>query len=154
MDEKIRRAIVQAVAQEPYALAMGITLKELETGYSVVEMRCRPQQMDNIYQRTHGGAIFGLIDEAFETACQTHGTIAVALNVSVTYVASPQPGVLLRAVARETSRTRRTANYDIRVSDDAGNPIASCQALAYRTGKPIRTLLERPGQRSAPEAPP
>ena len=41
--------------------------------------------------------LFGLIDEAFETAGQTEGTVAVALNVSVTYVSSPKPGKRLRA---------------------------------------------------------
>ena len=93
--------------------------------------------MNNIYGRTHGGALFALIDEAFETACQTHGTIAVALNVNVTYVQSPQTGDRLRAQAMEVSRTRKTATYDIKVTNTDGDLIATCQALAYRTGKPI-----------------
>ncbi len=29
--------------------------------------------------------LFGLIDEAFETACQTYGTIAIALNMKYDY---------------------------------------------------------------------
>ena len=83
------------------------------------------------------GAIFGLIDEAFETAGQTDGTIAVALNVNVTYVSSPEAGKRLRATAQRISRTKKTASYEIKVMDMDGNMIASCQALAYRTGKPI-----------------
>jgi acyl-CoA thioesterase len=67
----------------------------------------------------------------------TDGTIAVGLNVNVTYVASPAPGVRLRAEARAVSRTRKTAIYDLRVTDGAEALIATCQALAYRTGKPI-----------------
>ena len=95
--------------------------------------------MDNIYSRAHGGAVFGLIDEAFETAGQTEGTIAVALNVNITYVASPQPGVILKAEAKRVSQTKKTAGYEIKVTDEEGRLIATCQALAYRTGKPKRS---------------
>jgi acyl-CoA thioesterase len=137
MDARIKSAITAAVAREPFARAFNMTLVELELGRSVVEMVYDPTMMDNIYSRAHGGAIYGLIDEAFETAGQTHGTIAVALNINVTYVASPEPGVRLRAEAMEVSRTKRTATYDIKVWDSGGRIIATCQALAFRTGKPI-----------------
>lgn len=139
IDSAVYDAITQAVKTEPYARALNIELLELKQGYSKVTMTYEPDQMDNIYQRAHGGVIFGLIDEAFETAGQTDGTIAVALNVNVTYVATPGPGAILTAVARRISQTRKTANYDIRVT--AGDTlIATCQALAYRTGKPIPFL--------------
>ena len=140
MDPTIKNAICTAVASEPFALALKMELIDLQLGYSHVEMDYDPETMDNIYQRTHGGAIFGLIDEAFETACQTHGTIAVALNVNVTYVASPPPKARLRAVAQEVSRTKKTASYDIKVTANGDQLIATCQALAYRTGKPLPWL--------------
>jgi acyl-CoA thioesterase len=58
----------------------------------------------------------------------------------VTYVSSPGPGDSLRAEARRIAQTKRTATYDIKVTDGAGRLIAVCQALAYRTGKPIPFL--------------
>jgi len=140
MDPKLKEALFKAVRKEPFAQALNITLKELDLGYSMVEMKYDPDRMDNIYQYAHGGALFGLIDEAFETACQTEGTIAVALNMNVTYVASPKAGAQLRAVARQISQTKKTASFDIKVTDEAGALIASCSALAYRTGKPIPFL--------------
>jgi acyl-CoA thioesterase len=140
MDQKVRNAIYDAVEKEPFANAMKIKLVELELGYSAVEMIYDPDHMNNIYDRAHGGALYALIDEAFETAGQTDGTIAVALNVNVTYVSSPEPGVKLRAEAKQNSQTKKTASYDIKVSDQSGNTIATCSALAYRTGKPIPFL--------------
>jgi acyl-CoA thioesterase len=140
MDPKVRQAIYRAVEKEPFARALNMELVELELGYSAVEMIYDPSAMDNIYDRAHGGAIFGLIDEAFEAACQTEGTIAVALNVNVTYVSSPQAGKCLRAEARQVSRTKKTASFDIKVSEKDGSLIATCQALAYHTGKPIPFL--------------
>ncbi|MDJ0987029.1 MAG: PaaI family thioesterase [Desulfobacterales bacterium] len=140
MDQKVKDAIYNAVQHEPFAKAMKIRLVDLELGFSVVEMIYDPEHMNNIYERAHGGAVFALIDEAFETAGQTDGTIAVALNVNVTYVSSPEPGTKLRAEAKKVSQTKKTAGYDIRVSDAKGNLVATCSALAYRTGKPIPFL--------------
>jgi acyl-CoA thioesterase len=140
MDPKVREAIFRAVEKEPFAQALSMELVELELGYSAVEMIYDPSTMNNIYDRAHGGAIFSLIDEAFETAGQTEGTVAVALNVNVTYVSSPRQGKRLRAEARQVSRTKRTASFDIRVSEKDGQLIATCQALAYHTGKPIPFL--------------
>jgi len=140
VDQMIREAIFREVQKEPFALTLGMELVELEAGFSAVEMTYHPAAMNNLFGRAHGGAIFSLIDEAFETVCQTAGQVTVALNVSLNYVASPESGARLRAEAREVSSTRRTASYDIRVSDGDGQLIAVCQALAYRTGKPLPFL--------------
>ena len=140
MDERIREAIENAVKRETFAQALNMALVELEDGHSVVEMVYTPENMNNMYDRAHGGAIFGLMDEAFETASQTKGTIAVALNVNITYVSSPQPGSRLRAEANQVSETKKTASFDIKITDQDGDIMATCQALVYQTGKPIPFL--------------
>ncbi len=139
MEESIKKAIFEQVSKEAFSRKIGMKLIDLEAGYSKVEMTFTPD-MKNIFGMAHGGAIFSLIDVAFETACNSHGTVAVALNVMVTYVASPASGSLLTAEAKELSCTRKTANYDIKVHDDQNHLIASCQALAYRKGKPLPFL--------------
>jgi acyl-CoA thioesterase len=149
MDASVKTAIFEAAAEEPFAVAMGMRLVHLTDGHSVVEMQYRPGQMGNIYQRAHGGAIFALVDEAFETSSQTEGTIAVALNVNVTYVSSPQESVVLRAESKRVAQTRKTATYEIRVCGPDGELVALCQALAYRTGRPI-PFLDGAGGLSGP----
>ncbi len=129
MDDKIREAIASAVKREPFAQVLGIELLLLDDGFSRVEMTYDPARQSNIYDRAHGGAVFGL-----------DGTVAVAMNVNVTYIASPEPGARLWAEARRVAQTKRTATYDIRVGDADGRLIAVCQALAFRTGKPIPFL--------------
>lgn len=136
MDEKVKEAIFRQVEKEPFAQKFGLKLTALEEGYSRVEMIFTPD-MENIFGLAHGGALFALIDEAFETASNSHGAMAVALNMNIIYVASPAPGSRLIAEAREFSRTNKTANYDIKVVDDQGRLITSCQALAYRKEKPL-----------------
>jgi acyl-CoA thioesterase len=140
VDQNLKEAIFREVAREPFAQKLGMELRELAEGFSAVEMDYDPATQNNLFGRAHGGAIFSLIDEAFETVCQTVGQTTVALSVNVNFVASPDSGARLRAEAREVSSTRRTASYDIRVSDGEGRLIAVCQALAYRTGKPLPFL--------------
>jgi acyl-CoA thioesterase len=72
------------------------------------------------------------MDEAFQFSCNSHGTVAVALNVSVVYHHPVRHGTGLRAESREVHLSKKTGTYDIRVFDDQGLLIASCQALAYR----------------------
>jgi len=137
MDHTLKKAIFKAVKNEPFARKMGMKLVDLALGYSRVEMTYLPDSMDNIYQRAHGGAIYSLIDEAFETACQTHGDIAVALSVNVSYTASPEPRARLIAEAKEITRSKKIAHYDISVTDDTGRLIATAKTIAFNTGKPI-----------------
>ena len=131
MDDRIKDAIFNKVANEPYALKMGMKLLKLAPGYAVVEMAPH-EDTANIFDMTHGGAIFSLIDEAFQVSCNSHGTVAVALNVTVTYHQSPDRKSRLQAESKEIHRTNKTATYEIRVTDEENNLIASCQAVAYR----------------------
>jgi len=141
MDEKVRQAIFRQVEREPFARKFGLELVDLGEGYSKVRMAFTPD-MENIFGMAHGGAIFALIDEAFETASNSHGTMAVALNMDISYLATPAAGAVLSAEAREINRTSRTAVYDIKVRDDAGRLLASAQALVYRKGTPLPFLDE------------
>ena len=131
MDRKVLEAIKQRVASEPYARKLGLRLLGLEPGYAVVEMDLK-SDMVNIFDMTHGGAIFSLIDEAFQISCNAHGTVAVALSMAVTYHRPPTKGGVLRAESKEIYRSTKTATYEIKVTDAEGILIASCQALAYR----------------------
>ncbi|MEE9517190.1 MAG: hotdog fold thioesterase [Candidatus Adiutricales bacterium] len=137
MDKKVRKAIQKAVDNEPFARALNLKLVEIDEGTSAVEMVFDPDSMGNIFNMAHGGVIFALIDEAFETACNAYGTVAVALNMNITYIASPTPGSRLRAEAKEISRTRKTGAYEIKVNDQDGKLLAVCQALCYRKKDPL-----------------
>jgi acyl-CoA thioesterase len=139
MDERVRQAIFQRVKEEPFAKKMDLELIELDDGYSVVEMTFTGD-MENIFGMAHGGAVFALIDEAFETAANSHGTVAVALNMNITYTSAASPGSRLRAEARELNLTPRTATYDIKVTDEKQTLIAVCQALVYRKKDPLPFL--------------
>jgi acyl-CoA thioesterase len=141
MEKKVFDALSKRVDWEPYAQLLGLKLKKVDKGYSLVEMTFR-EEMRNILGSAHGGAIFSLIDEAFETASNSHGTIAVALNMNVTFIAPPSPGVVLQAEAKEINLTSRTATYLINVTEGGEKLIATCQALVYRKKETLPFLEE------------
>jgi len=82
MDEKIKNAIIRQAEAEPFACKSGLKLVEVQEGYARVAMDFT-EDMENIFGMAHGGALFALIDEAFEIASNSHGTMAVALNMNV-----------------------------------------------------------------------
>jgi acyl-CoA thioesterase len=135
MDKKVKEAFLKQVKKEPFAKKFGLKLVDMDDGYSRVEMKFT-QDMENLFGMAHGGALFALIDEAFETASNSHGTLAVALNMNITYLSPPPPGSRLIAEAREVHQTQKISLCEIKVFDDQDHPIASCQALAYRKGIP------------------
>lgn len=128
-----QRAILEASRHEPYARKMGLRCLEVGPGSCRIEMAVS-HDMANLFGMAHGGAVFSLIDEAFQIAANAEGVTAYALNLSVTYVAPARAGDLLVAEAREIAKTGRTATYEIRVRKGGGELVAAAQALAYRKG--------------------
>jgi acyl-CoA thioesterase len=85
-----------------------------------------------------GGAIFTLADLTFAAAVNAHGTIAVAINVSINFMKSVSSGILT-AEAREVSVNPKLGTYIVEVRDDQGSLIAVFQGLAYRKKDPLPT---------------
>jgi acyl-CoA thioesterase len=129
--------ILRAVSNRgPFGRRLGMRCLSAGLGYCRMAMTV-PDDAVNMFGGTHGGAVFSLIDEAFSIACNSHGVVAAALNLSVTYVSGSSPGDRLVAEAREISVTRRTATYDIRVTREDGDLVAVSQGLAYRKSQPL-----------------
>jgi acyl-CoA thioesterase len=142
MDRDLRSVLWRAVEGEPFARKLGLKVTCIEEGYARVEMEAT-EDLLNIHGIIHGGALFSLLDEAFQLASNSHGQKAVALTMNVAYHAPARAGGLLIAEAREFQCTARTSHCDIRVTDDRGVLIATCRALAYRRSDPL-TLSEVP----------
>jgi acyl-CoA thioesterase len=136
VDEAFLARFKEQVASQGISRHFGMELEELAPGQARVGMTCRPE-MANILGMVHGTAVFALIDEAFQAACNAHGTVAVALNMNLTFHAAPKMGERLTARTRELHLGRRTVTYFIEVTDPQGGLVASCQALAYRKDQPL-----------------
>ena len=143
MSKKDGPSLVKEMAiREPFARMLNLKVLEVKAGYARVQATIGPDML-NIHSTTHGGALFALVDEAFELASNSHGTVAVALNMNITYFAPTGSGDTLTAEAKEIFRTNRTATYQIEVTKDEGGLIATCQALVYRKKDPLPGLEKR-----------
>lgn len=124
--------------KEPYPRLLGIEVLEIKPGYARAAMRYTPE-MQNIFGMLHGGAVFSLLDEAFQLACNARGEVAVAQQVNTYFLAAASPGTRLIAEAKELNASRKTALYDVCVYEETdsgqfGRKLATAQALAYRKG--------------------
>ena len=131
MSEEVFDAIRKNVAEESFAKLLGLKLLKISEGYSLVEMQFK-DNMCNLFKMMHGGAVFSLIDEAFQIAVNSYGTIAVALSMTITYHNTPPLNAVLKAEAKEIHKSNRIGTYLIQVRTENGDLLATCQAVAYR----------------------
>ena len=113
----------------------GIELVYVAPGHAVTRLRVQPHHL-NAIGIAQGGAIFTLADYAFAAASNSHGTVAVGVNVSITYLKSVKTGVLT-AEAREVALNPKLASYTVNVTDEAGSLIAIFQGMVYRKNQSI-----------------
>lgn len=118
------------------AKAMGIEILEVGTGSAKVRMPIREDHYNSV-RMVHGGAIFSLADFAFAVASNSHGTLAVGITATISYLKAATTGTLY-AEAKEESLNPKLATYSIRVTDDENAIIAVFQGTVYRKGQPLQ----------------
>jgi acyl-CoA thioesterase len=120
---------------DKFAELANIELVSVSPGEARAKMTVHPHHL-NGYGTVQGGAIFTLADFAFAAASNSHGTVAVAINVSITFMKAGKAGTLW-ADAREISRNFKLGSYTVEVKDDQGEMVALFQGLAYRKSEKI-----------------
>jgi acyl-CoA thioesterase len=122
-------------AGDLFARHAGIELLEVEPGKAKASMKIEPYHF-NAAKTVHGGAIFTLADFAFAVASNSHGTLSMGINTSVSFVKAATKGTLY-AVATEQARNPKLASYLVRITDDAGEVVAIFQGMVYRKKESI-----------------
>jgi acyl-CoA thioesterase len=133
--------------RDRFAAAQGIALVELREGYARARMRLGPGHMNGVGV-AQGGAVFTLADFAFAAASNSHGTIAVGLDTSMTF-ARAGTGRALVAEAREVIVTRRLSVCEVRVTGDGGELVALFRGTAFRKEEPVASLFSRAARPAA-----
>jgi len=131
VDRDLKQKTLDKMRSDRYAELLGIELLDIEPGYSRLSMAVRDDMM-NFNGLPHGGAIYSLADVAFAAASNSHGTVAVALNMEISYLRAVPSGTKLIGEATEEHLGRRTALYHITVKSETGDLVASCHGVVYR----------------------
>lgn len=129
------------LAQDRFAAHAGITLEHVEPGYARARLVVRPEHINGV-GIVQGGAIFTLADFAFAAACNSSGSVAVAIDVSISFLKAVTGGTLL-AEAREEAAGGRIGTSLVRVTDETGALVALFKGSSYR---------RREGEGGAPRA--
>jgi acyl-CoA thioesterase len=74
---------------------------------------------------------------ALAVSCNSHGIVAVALNVNINYLRPTYPGDTLYATSVEEAHTARTGVYRITVVDQNEQKVAVATGTAFCTGRSI-----------------
>jgi acyl-CoA thioesterase len=113
-------------------------LELIEAGKSTCKLSYRVRKdMLNGFGIVHGGILFSASDSAFAFACNSHGRISVALDVTITFTKSALLGDQLFVVASELHLGKKTAVYDVKTTNRKGELIALFKGTCYRTSKDL-----------------
>jgi acyl-CoA thioesterase len=99
-DDKRLQAVNEYIQRDPFAVHLGATVEIPEPGRSRASLTITPE-VTNFHGMAHGGVVFALGDMAFAAASNSRGQVAVAINVSISFLRACKAGDNLVAEARE-----------------------------------------------------
>lgn len=119
-------AIVAAAmyARDTAAQSMGIKITDIEEGHAIASMPVRADMIQG-HSTCHGGMIFSLADTAFAYACNSRNQATVAAGCNIEFLKPAFLDDLLTAEARQVTQAGRSGIYDVLVSNQHGEIIAT-----------------------------
>jgi acyl-CoA thioesterase len=132
--------LTKFVKNDHFAKHLDIEMLEYSPGRAKAKMVLQNHHL-NSAGTVHGGAIFSLADAVFSVASNSHGTLAMAINVSISFFKAAKAGTLY-AEGREVSLNPKLATYLIDVTDEEGNKIALFQGTVYRKKESIGEFVK------------
>lgn len=125
------KSLLHFFQQGQYAKHLGIKLTSLEEGKAETKVTVTKEHL-NFNGICNGGLIFSLADYAFAAASNSHGQVAVGINVHMTYLEPGQIGNILTCTAKEIKKTARLAIYEMTVRNEENELIARMEGMVYR----------------------
>jgi len=122
-------------SRDRFAAHNGIELLDAGPGWAKAQLVVRDHHL-NAADVVHGAALFTLADLVFAVASNSHGQLALGINVSISYLKAARAGTLT-AEAKEVSRNSKLATYTMEVRDAAGELVALAQGTVFRKDTPL-----------------
>jgi acyl-CoA thioesterase len=124
------------IKRDKFSAWLGLQIDEVAHGYCKLHYEVK-EDMLNGFSFIHGGVLFSASDSAFAFACNSHGIITVALDVSITFTKACVQGEILTVEAKELYLGNKTGLYDIRTTNQKGELVCMFKGTAYRTSKTV-----------------
>ena len=133
------QVLQRMLAHDKFTEWLGLEIDAIAEGYCKLHYKVK-EEMLNGFHSIHGGVLFSAADSAFAFACNSHGTLTVALDVSISFTRSAKPGEVLSVEAKELYLGNKTGTYDVRTTNENGELVAWFKGTAYRTSRKIDAL--------------
>ena len=128
------------VENDTFAKSVGIETILCGKGEARSRLTVEPRHL-NSAGVVHGGALFSLADAAFSAASNSHGNLALAIDVSISFFKAKNTGELY-AHAKEVSLNPRLGTYLIEVRDEDDTLIALFKGTVYRKNTSLTEVLD------------
>lgn len=125
--------------QDQFSNWLGIKLIEIREHYCLIEMPIKPEMINGL-KTVHGGITFAFADSALAFSSNNTGEAAVALNCMINFTKAVRLGDTLFAESILMADTRKTAVYDINITNQHKVTVASFRGTVYKIDKKVTEL--------------
>lgn len=119
-----------------YTALSGVDFVEIREGYAKTKIELEKHHMNGIGS-VHGGCIFTLADCTGGFAALTRGQIVTSMGGEIHYLNAAIDSKVLYAETIELKYGRKTAVYDVLITDETGKMIAKATMTYYNLGKAV-----------------
>ena len=116
--------------------AAGCEIRLAEPGHAICAMKLQPHHL-NAAGTPQGGALFTLADLAMAAAANAAGRLTLTLSSHINFLRSSGAGDTLMAEARERYVGRTTGCYQVDITNQHGELIATFESSVFRKGDPL-----------------
>lgn len=125
--------------QDEFSKWMGIKLIEVREKYCLIKMPIR-EEMINGLKTVHGGVTFAFADSALAFSSNNTNDASVALNCMISFTKAVRLGDTLIAESILMADTKKTAVYDITITNQHKVMIATFRGTVYKIDKKVTDL--------------
>ena len=125
--------------QDFFSQWMNIRLIDVKENYCLIEMPIK-KEMINGLKTVHGGITFAFADSALAFSSNNSGDAAVALNCIINFTKAGKESDTFRAESILVNETRKTAVYDIKITNQNNDLIAKFVGTVYKINKKVIEL--------------
>jgi len=125
MNKALADLVAEVMEKNDRVLSLlGIKILRVTAGHAELTMKVKSEML-NGFSIAHGGITFTLADTAFAYACNSHNKLTVARRCEIKFRKMVHVGDVLTAVAVERSLHGKAGIYDVRVTNQDNEEVAS-----------------------------
>jgi acyl-CoA thioesterase len=125
MNKALAELVAEEMEKNDRVLALlGIKIVRVSAGQAELSMNVKSEML-NGFSIAHGGITFTLADTAFAYACNSHNRLTVARRCEIKFRKMVHVGDSLTAVAIERSLHGKAGIYDVKVTNQDKEEVAT-----------------------------